>query len=337
MPIVMITPETLQAEDGPFVKALSAAGFEVRFPKNPILTRGLGPDSETIAELAGVDATIAGGEFYKPLVLDALPRLKVIARAGVGYDRVDVSAATQRGVAVTITPNSNHEAVAEFALALLFAVTKRIVAWDKTVRAGGWPREVVLPLRGRTFGVLGLGRIGRSTAVRAAALGMQVIATEKFPNADFVRQHGIELVEFDALLARSDYLSIHCPLGDDTRGLFNKSVFARMKPGAILINTARGPLVVERDLYDALRSGQLRGAGLDVFEQEPPDASNPLFTLDNVVVSPHKAGNDELSNMAMGVEAAECIIRLARNEWPEGAVVNDSLRASWNWESRRAH
>jgi phosphoglycerate dehydrogenase-like enzyme len=216
-------------------------------------------------------------------------------------------------------------------MALLLATAKSIVAHDKAVRAGHWPRGLLRPIRGKTLGIFGLGRIGRSTAVRGKALRMNVIATEKYPPEDFVREHGIELVEFDDLLARSDYLSIHCPLNEETRGLFNRDVFAKMKRGSVLINTARGLLVNEADLLEALRSGQLRAAGLDVFEQEPPSTGNPLFQLDNVVCSPHLAGNDEESMVAMGCEAADCILKLYRGEWPTGAVVNDELADGWSW------
>jgi D-3-phosphoglycerate dehydrogenase len=140
------------------------------------------------------------------------------------------------------------------------------------------------------------------------------------------------LVELDQLLAESDIVSVHAPLTDDTRGLFNAKAFARMKPGSIFLNTARGGLMVEADLYQALASGHLRAAGLDVFEQEPPSADNPLFQLDNIVVSPHLAGADETSLVAMGVEAAECIASLYRGIWPDGAVVNESLKESFRWK-----
>lgn len=331
MPTVLITPEAMREQPAPYVDLLRAAGFEIRYPKNPRFARGLGGPAEVIDELQAVDAVIASGEPYTEEVLAALPRLRVIARAGVGYDRVDVAAATRHRVPVTITPTSNHEAVAELTLALLFAAAKSLVVNDRQVRSGQWPRKLLRPVRGQTLGILGLGRIGRSTAVRAAALGMKVLATEAQPDQAFVERQGIELVGFDALLARSDYLSIHCPLNADTQGLFNGDVLRRMKPGSVLINTARGKLVVEADLLEALRSGPLAGACLDVFEQEPPAADNPLFALDNVVLSPHLAGTDELSLVGMGVEAADCIARLYRGEWPEGAVVNDQLRDGWQW------
>jgi phosphoglycerate dehydrogenase-like enzyme len=328
---VLISPEALIGVRGPWVGLLEDAGFSVQYPEDPTFTRGLCGAEETIRVLNSASAVIAGGEYFTEPVLDRLPNLRVIARAGVGYDRVDVAAATARRIPLTITPTANHESVAETTLALLFAVAKGIVANDARTRAGQWAKQATEPIRGKTLGIFGLGRIGRSTAIRARALGMIVLATEKFPNDSFVRQHGIELVDFDALLARSDYVSIHCPLNAETNRLFDRTVFSRMKPGSVLLNTARGGLVVEADLLEALRSGQLGGAGLDVFEQEPASAANPLFQLDNVVVSPHLGGADKLSQHNMAIEAADCIVKLSRGEWPAGAVVNDELRENWKW------
>jgi phosphoglycerate dehydrogenase-like enzyme len=331
MPTVLITPEAMRQVNGPYVATLAEAGFDIHYPKNPHLARGECGEEETIAELAGIDATIASGESYSARVLDALPKLRVIARCGVGFDCVDVAAATRRGVPVTITPTSNHEAVAELALALILAVSKSIAANDNYVRSGAWPRDLLMPLRGTTLGLVGLGRIGSSLAVRVGVLGMKVVAFEPHPDASFASDHQIALVDFEELLARSDIVSVHCPLNDRTRGMFDKHVFAKMKPGSVLINTARGRLVVEEDLVAALQSGHLRGAGLDVFEQEPPSPDNPLLRMQQVVLSPHIAGTDELSMEAMGVEAAECIVQLFQGQWPEGAVVNQELREGWVW------
>jgi D-3-phosphoglycerate dehydrogenase len=331
MPRALITPEAMRDQPEAYVDVLKNAGFEVAYPKNVHFARGGGGAAEVISELQGFEAVIASGESYTEEVLAALPQLRVIARAGVGYDRVDVPAATRHNIPVTITPTTNHEAVAELTLALLFAATKSVVVNDARVRNGQWPRKLLRPLRGQTFGILGLGRIGRSTASRARALGMKVIATEAAPDTAFVARHEIELVKFDELLARSDFLSIHCPLSAETEGLFNRDVLARMKPGSVLINTARGKLVVETDLVQALKNGPLAAACLDVFEQEPPAADNPLFALENVVLSPHLAGTDELSLVGMGVEAAQCIVKLHQGEWPVGAVVNDQLRDGWKW------
>jgi len=332
MPTVQINPETmLNKPDAPYARMLHERDFEVVYPKNPQFARGGCSQEETIEELRGIHAVIATGEQYTEAVLAACPDLRVVARAGVGYDRVDVPAATRHNVAVTITPTANHEAVAELALALIFAAAKRIIPNDRATRRGEWPRTPLHPLRTRTLGIFGLGRIGRSLAVRGRALGMTVIATEQFPDQQFVGQHGIELVDFDVLLARSDFLSVHCPLTDETRGLFDAATFARMKSDATFINTARGPLVKEADLCAALTCGRLRAAGLDVFGQEPPSADNPLFQLDNVVTAPHIAGADDLSLERMGVEADECSIDLHAGNWPGGAGVDDELKGAWKW------
>ena len=181
------------------------------------------------------------------------------------------------------------------------------------------------------LGIVGLGRIGKSLATRALAMKMLVVAAELQPDPVFVEQNGIELVGLDALLERADYVSLHCPLSDETRGLVDGAKLALMKPTAYLVNTARGGLIVEADLAAALRSDVIAGAGLDVFEQEPPGKDNPLYELDNVILSPHVAGLDELAVEEMGNEAANNIINLSQGRWPEGAVVNDDFRGKWRW------
>ena len=330
-PTVLITPLTFRERQGPHLALFRDAGFQVRYPRDPQLARGHLSERETIEELRGAGAVLASGEVFSDGVFSALPELRVIARAGVGYDRVDIASATRHRVAVTITPTANHAAVAEHTLALILAVAKSIVLTDRRVRAGDWTVTSSQPLRGRTLGIFGLGRIGRSVAVRARAFDMSVIATETVPDREFVAEHAIELVDFDTLLARSDVLTVHCPLTDETRGLFNRQAFVRMKAGSTLVNTARGPLVVEKDLVEALRSGHIGGAGLDVFEREPTVADNPLFELENVVATSHRAGNDTRSVEDMGIEAVRGIIDLHRGDWPSGAVVNDELRAGWKW------
>lgn len=331
MPTVLITPEAILHQDAPHVDALLAAGFQITYPDDPTFTRGLTSESETVRQLTDCHAIIAGGENLTSGVLAQLPQLRVIARCGVGYDRVDVAAATKHKIALTITPTANHQCVAEHALMLMLGVAKSVIANDRATRAGEWPMKLTAPLRTKTCGILGLGRIGRSLATRVRAMGMRVIATENYPDRDFVSQNEIELVEFERLLAESDYLSIHCPLNEQTEGLFGWDVLRKMKKGSYLINTARGKLVVEADLNRALREGHLAGAGLDVYEQEPPSPDNPLFELENVVLAPHLGGADRLSQRDMAIECADCIIRLYRGEWPEGAVVNDSLRENWSW------
>lgn len=310
---------------------LRQASFEIRYPKDSRLSFGLCSERETIDELQGAHAVFSGAHQFTEQVLAGLTELRVVAMMGVGYDHIDVAAATARDIVVAITPTANHEAVAEHVLALIFATAKSVVTNHISVREGNWMKDLSQPIRGKTLGILGLGRIGRSLALRAAALQMTIIATEIYPDHAFVEEHGIELVDLDTLLARSDYLSLNCPLNDETRGLFHKGTFEKMKPGSVLINTARGGLVVESDLLAALRSGHLGAAGLDVFEQEPAASGNPLFQLDNVILSPHIAGGDRLSIEKVYTEAARNIIQLYQGQWPEGAVVNDELRERWKW------
>ena len=226
MPIAMITPTAMWRQvDAPYTRLLQEAGFEVRFPDESTFTRGRDA-AETIRVLRGVSGLVAGGEFLTEEVIARLPELRVIARAGVGYDRVDVAAATRHGVLLTITPTANHEAVAEQAMGLLLAVSRNVALHDRMMRAGQWQVPVNRPLRGTTIGFVGLGRIGRSTAVRAKAFRMQLIACDPYADPKFVAEHGIELVDFDTLLARSDIVSIHAPLNDETRGRFNRATFA---------------------------------------------------------------------------------------------------------------
>jgi phosphoglycerate dehydrogenase-like enzyme len=287
-------------------------------------------ESELLETLAGVSASLAGSEPYTRRVIEAHPGLRVIARAGVGYDAVDVAAATEHGVAVTITPNTNQESVAEHTFALMLALVKNLVPHHNATRVGGWPRQANLPLRGRALALAGLGRIGKAVAVRGAAFGMRLLAYEPYPDRAFVERHGVTLLPFERLLTEADFLSLHLPLTRESQHLINRRTLALMKPTAFLINTARGGLVCEADLYEALTGGRLAGASLDVFEEEPPGKS-PLFGLDNVVLTPHTAGMDIQSRDDMARSAAEAIVSLSRGEWPAEKVVNPEVRATFRW------
>jgi len=330
-PKAVITPECLNHLPGRHVELLEKSGFEVCYTEDPDYTRGLFSVEDSIKVMEPYSAVIAGSEPYPDEVLSNLPNLRVLARFGVGYDPVDVPSATRNNKAVPITPASTHEAVAELCLGLIFCVAKSLIANNNSTRVGAWSREVLLPVREQTLGLVGLGRIGRSTATRAKALGMRVIACDDYPPEEFAKEHGIEIVSFDDLLANSDYVSLHCPMNAETAHLMNTETFAKMKPGSVFVNTARGGLVNEQDLIEALNSGHLSAAALDVFEQEPPPPSNPLFKLENVIVAPHLAGLDRLSVANMAHEAAECIVKLHQNTWPTGKVVNTELEDSWAW------
>jgi phosphoglycerate dehydrogenase-like enzyme len=321
MPKVLIAPAPLARSQGPFLAVLRKAGFELIYP--PVNRQLL--ESEVLEIVPGVDAAMAGSEPYTDRVFAACPNLRIVARVGVGYDAVDVAAATRHGVAVTTAPGTNQDAVAEHTFALMLALAKNVVTQDRGIRAGGWPRKANLPLRGRSVGLVGLGRIGKAVALRAIAFGMPVLATEAMPDRAFVEQYKVRLVPLEQLLAEADYVSLHVPLLAETRDLINRRTLALMKPTAFLINTSRGAVINEADLLEALRSGRLAGAGLDVFEEEPP-GDNPLCQLDNVVLTAHTAGVDLRSLDDMAVAAAEAVVDLLAGRWPGEKVVNPEVR-----------
>ena len=205
------------------VLLLQDQGFEVRRIGNDEFGLGLTGDQNVLDVLRGASAVIAAGERYTARMLENLPDLRVVARSGVGFDRVDLAAATANNVVVTITPTANYESVAEHAMALIMALAKSLVSGDKPVRRGEWHNTPRRPLRGSTLGIVGLGRIGSSLAVRALAMRMRVIATEVQPDQAFVKEHGIQLLGLDALLGSADYVSLHCPLTDETRGVIDSA------------------------------------------------------------------------------------------------------------------
>jgi phosphoglycerate dehydrogenase-like enzyme len=326
MPKCLIAPQTLANIEGPFVQVLREAGFELVYPEKPQQMT----EEELLAKLKGINASLAGSEPYTRRVLEANPQLRVIARAGVGFDAVDVAAATEHGVAVTICPGTNQDAVAEHTFTLILALAKGLINQHLATRQGKWPRSATLPLRGRTLGIVGLGRIGKAVALRGVAFGMHILAYEPLPDKAFVEQHGVTLAPLDRVLAEGDYVSLHVPLTPESKYLINKRTLGLMKPTAFLINTARGPLVNEGDLYQALKSGKLAGAGLDVFEQEPP-GKIPLFELDNLVLTPHAAGVDLQSRDDMALASAQSIVALAAGGWPAPQVVNPEVRSRFKW------
>jgi D-3-phosphoglycerate dehydrogenase / 2-oxoglutarate reductase len=226
----------------------------------------------------------------------------------------------------------NHHAVAEHTMALLLGIARGFPQQDQAVRAGKWMRVAGPRVMGSTIGIVGLGRIGQATATRAVGLGMKVIAFEPRANAEFVKQWGIELASFDELLEKSDYVSLHCPCTSETRHLMNAERITKMKPGSVLINTARGALVDEGALYDALKSGHLRGAGLDVFEKEPLPLTSPLLTLPNVLLAGHVAGLDIESQEDTLKMSADTIIALCGGKWPAERIQNlQEAAANWKW------
>jgi phosphoglycerate dehydrogenase-like enzyme len=326
MPKVLIAPMTLANVEASFKQTLRDAGFDLVYPPH---AHQLSED-ELLAALPGIRATLAGSEPYTARVLAAHPQLRVVARVGVGYDAVDVGAATRHGVAVTIAPNTNQGSVAEHTFCLMLGLTRNLVSQHLGTRAGKWPRGTNLPLRTRTLGLIGLGRIGKAVATRALAFEMRIIAADPYPDTAWATAHGVGLRSVEQVLAEADFVSLHMPATADSTHLINKKTLALMKPTAFLINTARGAVVHEADLYEALKARRIAGAALDVFEEEPP-GKHPLLELDNVLLTPHAAGMDLRSRDEMAQSAAEAVVALSRGAWPTEKVVNPDVRAAFRW------
>ncbi len=278
--------------------------------------RGLEPEvrtglsQEQLVDLVGdVDALVvrSATRVTRP-VIEAAARLRVVGRAGIGVDNIDCEAATERGVVVMNTPRGNATTTAELAIALLLALARHIPLADRRARAGNWSKKGLMGIEvtGKTLGVVGLGRIGRIVAERARGLGMKVCAFDPFLEAGAPGMPpGVELLDLDALLARSDFVSLHVPLTDSTRGLISWERLARVKPGCRLVNAARGGVVDEEAVLDALAEGRLGGAAFDVLEEEPPPADHPLLARDDVIVTPHLGASSAEAQMRVAVDIAE--------------------------------
>ncbi len=328
MPRVLVSVIEMINRPERWSRILTEAGLEIVLRPAEI---SLHEPARLIEHLVGIDAIIAGLEPLGREVLEA-SQLRAIARYGVGYDAVDVPAATARGIALAITPGVNHVAVAEHALALILAVFRNVVERDAVVRDGSWRRSYLPRLAGKTLGLIGLGRIARAVAPRAQAFDVRVVAFDPAPDHAFAEAQGVRLVGLDELLAESDIVSLHLPCTAATARLIRRETLAQMRPGAVLINTARGGLVDEEALADALESGRLAGAGLDAFVVEPLPTTSRLLRFNNVVFSPHIAGQDLLSIDAMGCLAAECLAKLWRGEpLAPGCLVNPEIGAGWRW------
>jgi phosphoglycerate dehydrogenase-like enzyme len=324
---VLINVYHLSNREAPYLQRLRDAGFDLEFSR---LDRQQTED-ELIAALPNAFATFAGGEPYTERVLSspAARDLKIIARFGVGYDKVDVPSATRHGVTVAMAFGTNHESVADGAFALMAASAGDIVNRDRQVKSGGWGGAFHLGLWRSTVGLVGMGRIGQALARRCRGFDMRVIAADPAPNMDWARKNDVEVVPLDQLLREADFVSLHAPWNKETEGMINAQRLALMKPTAYLINTARGQLIDEDALYQALKARKIAGAGIDAFRVEPPQGS-PLLTLDNIVLTPHSSGMDITAEHAMANRVIDSILARWNGQHPgEEYVLNpETLRAS---------
>jgi D-3-phosphoglycerate dehydrogenase / 2-oxoglutarate reductase len=287
------------------------------------------PNPEAILDAArDADAVLTTYAKITADIIQKLTRCRVIGRFGVGVDNVDIAAATNAGIVVTRVPDYCVDEVSDHTIALLLALVRKIPASNARTQAGSWEMRAVVPiyrLRGTVLGLLAFGRIPQLVASKAQAFGMRVVTHDPYVSKQATESAGVEQVEFDELLRISDYISIHAPLLPATHHLFNGDVFRRMKPSAYLINTARGPIVDEAALADALDQGHLAGAALDVMEREPPSGSR-LFGRDNVIVTPHTAYYSEESLIDLQTKAAEEVVRVLSGQAPRNPVNPEALR-----------
>ncbi|MBE3039174.1 MAG: phosphoglycerate dehydrogenase [Chloroflexi bacterium] len=320
MPKVLVTARSFRKMQGDHWRVLQEAGFEIVTPEQDQPLK----EAEMIPLIGEVDAALVGNDAVTERVIAAAPCLKVVSKHGVGVDNVDVPAATRAGVIVTNTPGANQVAVAEMAVALIMALTRKLAYHDTVVKSGGWSRIIGTELEGKTVGLVGLGRIGKEVVLRLKGFRVKFLAYDVYQDNAFAAEHGVRFVALDELLAESDVVTLHAVLTADTQRFMGEKELARMKPGAYLVNTARGGLVDEQALYRALAENRLAGAGLDVFAEEPP-TNSPLLQLgDKVLLTPHLGAQTTETVLRMGKMAAENIVRVLRGERPVGLVNPDA-------------
>jgi phosphoglycerate dehydrogenase-like enzyme len=264
-------------------------------------------------------------------VFASCPDLRLVVRFGVGYDAVDVEAATRHGVVTATTPGTNDWAVADHAMGLVIDLAHRISRHDRLVRSGGWGAQRGIDVWQKTIGIVGLGRIGKGVARRARGFDMRVLAYEPYPDQEFVAAHGVEPVELDELLAQSDFVTLHLPAMPSTHKIMNAKKLALMKPSAYLVNTARGKLVDEDALYEAVSSGKIAGAGIDAWTVEPLDEVARWASLDNVILTPHSAPSTTGVWTATWKMMDESIVGFLKEGKQPVGILNPEV-----WKKRRA-
>ncbi len=314
-------------------------------PMFEAVARGIGPGSQVkndpFHQLAMADAVIAGGRSYDAAVMDRSPHLLIIARTGIGYEKVDIEAATARSIAVVNTPDAPTVSTAEQAITLMMTVARSIKRVEnelgRMLKNGTpkniWGEYLAFEMNGKQLGLVGLGRIGGHVAGIAKAIGMKVACYDPYISAEHAKRLGVERVDsLEDLLGMSDMVSLHLPLNSETYQMMNAERFAQMKAGAIFINVSRGGHVDEAALTAALDAGRLFGAGLDVTDPEPPLADSPLLNRDNVIITPHIASATVVGRRRLFVHAIEQVLQALRGEQPPHLInpeAWDKVRARW--------
>lgn len=280
---ILVTTTSFQDTPGSHHQLLAQTGWEIVRARGPL------SEEQILALVGEIDGLLCGDDALTARVLDkALPRLRVISKYGIGVDKIDVEAATQRGLPVLFTPGVNHTTVAEHTFCLLLALVRQLVPSANSTAAGQWKRLTGHEIFGKQMGIVGLGRIGKECALRAKAFGMPVLAFDKYYDEAFSQTHGLQRAESLAQIFREcDVISLHTNLTDETRNMVNAATLATCRPGVILLNCARGELVESEALAEALHSGRVGGYGADVLEEEPPRPDHPLLRAKNTIITPH--------------------------------------------------
>lgn len=316
---VLVTPTSYGSMDPTLKTELEAMVGEVVYNTTgkPLSSRQL---QELLADCQGM---IAGLDEIDRAALEAAPELQVVARYGVGYNNVDLEAASERGIVVTNTPGANAAAVAELTVALILNLMRPILPAAQQTRAGEWPRFKGYSLEGKTVGILGCGAIGKQTIRRLAGFGCRVMAMDIYPDEKFAAELGFQFHLLEDILPAADLISLHLPGNPATQGIVNRDFLDSMKTGAWLVNTARGDLIDDQALLEALRSGKLRGAALDVYSQEPPSRDNPLLALEQVIPTPHMGAHADSATNAMGRMALDECLAVLSGKQPKYQVNKD--------------
>jgi len=313
---VLVTPTSFGKNDRRLRPELEGAVGEVIYNKH---SRPL-TSAELRALLPGCDGFIAGLDAIDGAALESADRLKVIARYGVGVDNVDLESARRRAIVVTNTPQANSTSVAELAIGLMLSLVRFIPRSCAEVKTGKWPRYAGRTLQGKIVGLVGFGSIGKEVARRLSTWGCAVLAFDPKPNAQAAQGLGVELSPLAGVLRRADIVSLHVPAAGETTGMVNADFLSAMKPGSFLVNTARGELVEETALLEALESGHLSGAALDAFQKQPPDPNSPLLRMPQVITTPHCGAHTDGAMDAMGWGALQNCLRVLRGESPDHPV-----------------
>ena len=309
---ILLTTTSFQDTPGEHHAKLAATGWEL------ITARGPLSEADTLALVGEIDGYICGDDAITRAVLEkARPRLKVLSKYGIGVDKIDVTSCTEFGIPLLFTPGVNHTTVAEHAFLLLLALERNLLFHTDSTRSGGWKRQTGHELLDKTIGIVGMGRIGKEVALRALAFGMKPIGYGVYWDEAFAAQHGIPRAgSLDDLFAQADYVSLHTKLTPETRDLVRAETIAKMKPGVIIVNCARGEIVNTADVAAALKSGRVRGYGTDVLDEEPPPADHPLTKLPNCIVTPHVGSRTHESVQRQALAAVTNLINAMHGEKP---------------------